>query len=245
MKALAKLFLFAAFMASFFAPPLNAEELYLRDNFQHAKAGDFIVVSASKTHTLMHIAKKENNTLSIEEIAVPQNMRPLHMSWKEWVRQGAPGHSSWVTFNIDLKSGKMVHYYSYTKKNWYEIPEADNFLTKLLNLKFIKIHDQARKRIGPKARSGRDMRPTWQPQMKVDGQIIKGITFDAWRARWPRDGSDLSGKTIEVFLPSESDNYPAYFPYWLQINGAIGKAKIRIIDSGSKLQSPRTIKIPN
>lgn len=244
MKAIAGLLFIAALMACNVFPPLNAEELYLRNNFQRAQTGDFIVVAASKTQTVMHISKKENQILSIEEIAVPQSRRPLNMNWKEWVRQGAPGHSSWVTFDIDLKSGQMTRYYSYTKKNWYEIPEADNFLTKLLNLKFVKIHDQARKRIGPKARSGRDNRPTWQPIMKVDGQIIKGVAFDAWRTRWPRDGTDLSGKTIEVFLPADSLSYPAYFPYWLQINGAIGKAKIRIIDSGSGLQSPRASKVP-
>lgn len=220
---------------------LQAEELFLRNNLKNAQPGDFIVISASKTQTLLLINAKQDSILTIEEIAVPENKRSPQVSWKQWVTQGAPGNTSWVRFNIDLQTGKMLSYYSFTKKNWFEIPDADNFLSKLLNLKFTQIPENARKRVGPKPRSGPEMRSLWQPQMIVDGQNIKGVLFDAWRTRWPRDGSDLSEKVIEVFLPQDSKRYPAYFPYWLQINGVIGKAKIRIIDSGSQLKSPNTI----
>lgn len=219
--------------------PLQAQELFLRDNLQRAQPGDFIVISSNKTQTLMHIYAKQNQVLTIEEIAVPESKRSSDLGWKEWVRQGAPGNTSWVMFDIDLRTGQMLRYYSFTKKNWFEIPEADNLLSKLLNLKFFKIPDDVRKRVGPKPTSGPDLRPLWQPRMMVEGKPIQGVPFDAWRTKWPRDGSDLSGKTIEVYLPRDSQRYPAYFPYWLQINGVIGKAKIRIIDSGSRLQSPR------
>jgi hypothetical protein len=218
---------------------VQAEELFLRNNLQRAQPGDYLVISANKTQTLMHIYDKQDQILTIEEIAVPEGKRASNISWKEWVRQGAPGNTSWVMFDIDLRTGQMIRYYSFTKRNWFEIPNADNFLSKLLNLKFTKIPDNARKRIGPKIHSGPELRSLWQPRMIVEGKTITGIKFDAWRTKWPRDGSDLSGKTIEVYLPH--DSYPAYFPYWLQINGAIGKAKIRIIDSGSQLQSPRSL----
>ena len=218
---------------------LQGEELILRNNLQRAQPGDYIVISANKTQTLLLIHAKHQSILTIEEIAVPESKRSPTLSWKEWINQGAPGHTSWVRYDIDLQTGKMLHYYSFTKKNWFNIPDADNFLSKLLNLKFIQIPENARKRVGPKPRSGPEMRPLWQPRMIVEGQPIKGVQFDAWRTRWPRDGSDLSDKAIEVYLPQDSQRYPAYFPYWLQINGAIGKAKIRIIDSGSKLQSPK------
>lgn len=218
---------------------LQAEELILRNNLQRAQPGDYIVISANKTQTLFLIYAKRNPILTIEEIAVPESKRSPNISWKEWISQGAPGNTSWVRYDIDLQTGQMLRYYSFTKRNWFEIPDADNFLSKLLNLKFTHIPDSARKRIGPKSSSGPEMRPLWQPRMIIEGQPIRGVTFDAWRTRWPRDGSDLSGKAIEVYLPCDSQRYPAYFPYWLQINGAIGKAKIRIIDSGSQLQSPR------
>lgn len=238
MKWLAHL-LFVLIVSMGFCTPLQGEELILRQNLDHAQPGDYIVISANKTQTLLHIANKQNQILTIEEIAVPESQRSPQVSWKEWMRAGAPGNSSWVMYDINLQTGQMMRYYSFTKKNWFEIPEADNFLSKLLNLKFTKIPESARKRIGPKIKSGPELRAIWQPRMVVDGKTIPGITFDAWRTKWPRDGSDLSGKTIEVYLPTDSKRYPAYFPYWLQIQGAIGKAKIRIIDSGSQLQSPR------
>ncbi len=222
-----------------FFSPLQAEELFLRNNLQRAQPGDYLVISANKTQTLMHIYDKQHQVLTIEEIAVPESKRNSNVTWKEWVRQGAPGNTSWVMYDIDLRNGHMVRYYSFTKKNWFEIPDNDNFLSKLLNLKFTKISDKARKRVGPKPRSGPELRPLWQPRMIVEGKTIKGVTFDAWRTIWPRDGGDLSGKTIEVYLPRDNQRYPAYFPYWLQINGVIGKAKIRMIDSGSQLQSPK------
>lgn len=225
------------FIFVFFGFTLVAEEIVLKNNLQQAKPGDYLVISCNKTLTLMHMANKEDHVLTIEEIAVAENHQPSN--WKEWVSKDAPGNTSWVKYEIDLTSGKMLRYYSYTKKNWYEISDADNFLSKLLTLKMSKIGDRARKRVGPKPFSGPDMRPLWQPRLIVEGKPIEGVEFDAWKTDWPKDGSDLSNKTIEVYLPRDSQRYPSYFPYWLQINGAVGKAKIRIIDSGSQLKSPK------
>lgn len=218
---------------------VTAEELFLRENFQRAQPGDYIVTSANKTLTLMHIYAKQNQILTIEEITLPENKQPTQLSWKEWVHQNAPGHTNWVMYTLDLHSGKMLNYYSFTKKNWFEIPEVDNFLSKLLNLKLSKIPENARKKVGPKPKSGPDWRPLWQPSLVVEGQLIQGVQFDAWRTKWPRDGSDLSDKMIEIYLPKDNQRYPSYFPYWLQVNGVIGKAKIRIIDAGSHLHSPK------
>jgi hypothetical protein len=219
---------------------LHSEQvLFLKDNLQRAHPGDYIVISSNKNNTLMHMYDKKDHILTVEEVAIPDNKRKVHeMSWKEWLEKGAPDNTSWVMYEIDLKTGQMLRYYSFTKKGWFEIADADNFLSKLLNLKLVKTPEQARKKVGPKPVSGPDWRPIWQPQMIVDGKRIKGVSFDAWRTRWPRDGGDLSGKTIEVYLPQDSQRYPSYFPYWLQISGMVGKAKLRIIDSGSQLKSP-------
>lgn len=219
-------------------PSLQADSLFLRDNLQQAQPGDYLVISANKTQTLMHIYDKQNNLLTIEEIVVPEGKRPQSMGWKQWVEENAPGHTSWVMYEIDLRNGQMLRYYSFSKKGWFEIPDADNFLSKLLNLKMTKIPLDERKRVGPKPKSGPDFRPLWQPRMVVDGRPIKDVQFEGWRTRWPRDSSELSGRVIEVFLPQDNRLYPSYFPYWLQIIGAVGKAKIRIIDSGHNLQSP-------
>ncbi len=218
---------------------LQAEDLILRNNLQQARPGDFLVISANKTHTLFHIYGKQNQRLTIEEIAIPESKHLPSIDWKEWILQGAPNNTSWVMYDIDLLNGQMTRYYSFTKKNWFEIPDADNFLSKLLNLKFSKIPESARKKVGPKPLSGPDLRPVWQPRLILEGKVISGVAFDAWQTKWPSDNSELAKKTIEIYLPQNQQLYPSYFPYWLQINGAIGKAKIRIINSGTQLKSPK------
>jgi hypothetical protein len=219
--------------------PLLGNEFFLRDNLQKALPGDYIVTSSCKTETLFHIYAKNDHTLTIEEISVPESKRPKGISWKQWVVNQAPGNTNWVMYEINLHTGQMGRYYSFTKKNWFEIPEADNFLGKLLSLKFMSIDSKLRKRMGPKAPAGPDQRPFWQPTMIVEGQKKQGVLFHAWQTRWPRDNSDLAGKIIEIYTPQDTNRYPSYFPYWLQINGVTGKAKIRIIDSGHQLESIR------
>lgn len=222
-----------------------AADIVLKDNLQHAQSGDYIVITANHTDTLMLMRGKRAGVLSIEEVAIPECKHPQEMNWKEWMKSGAPNHTSWVQYDIDTTSGKMLSYYSFTKKNWLEIPEADNFFSKLLNLKLSKIQESARKRVGPKSASGPEQRPLWQPRMIVDGKSVPGIFFDAYKTRWPKDGSDLSGRIIELFLPKESDKYPAYFPYQLQVTGAVGKAKVRVIDSGKAMVSPAPLTSQN
>ncbi len=218
---------------------LNSEVMVLKNNLLQARKGDYIVISTNKTNTLMHIADRNNQFLTIEEVSIPENRTSSQLNWKAWISQNAPGNTSWVMYDLDLQTGQMARYYSFTKRNWYNIPDKDNFLLKLLNLKFTPIPDNLRKKVGPKPTSGPDWRPYWQPKMMFEGRPIKNVRFEAWRTRWPNDGGDLAGRTLEVYLPQDSQLYPAYFPYWLQVNGAVGKAKIRIVDSGTGLVSPK------
>jgi hypothetical protein len=230
------------FLLLFYSIHLKATEntLTLKENFQKALPGDYIVVSFNKTDTLMHIYDKEYPIMTIEEITIPENSaKEQKIKWKEWIEKEAPGHSCWVMYEIDVQTGEMLRYYSFTKKGWFTIPDADNFLSKLLNLRLTKTPDRARKKIGPRPSSGPDMRAIWEPRMIVNGKVMKEVKFDAWQTQWPRDQSELSGKLIEIYLPQNSQLYPSYFPYWLQVTGAVGKAKVRIIDSGRDLKSPK------
>ncbi len=229
----------AAFLLMFGC--LQGDELLLRENMMNAKPSDFLVIMSNKTDTLLHIADRKDYLLTVEEIAVPEGKKLESVTWKEWVAQSAPGNTSWVTYEIDLRNGQMTKYYSFTKRNWFEIPDSENFLIKLLSFRLTKIPENIRKKVGPKPSSGPDWRPLWQPKMIIEGQTVNGVMFDAWETKWPRDNSELSGKTVEVYLPKESERYRAYLPYWLQINGSIGKAKIRIIDSGTNLKSPKAM----
>ena len=221
-------------------PIQAAQELYLRDNLGRAQTGDFIVTSSNKNYTLLHIYDKTERSLVMEEITVPDSKINLQNStWAAWVQNGAPCHTSWVMYEIDLPSGQMLEFFSFTKNGWMDLGKADNFLSALLNLRLYKVPEQQRKRIGPKSSGDFDFRKIWQPPMIVGGHQIHDVPFDAWHTVWPKDGSELSGKSIDVYLPQHPEMYLSYFPYWLQISGVIGKAKIRIIDSGKQLVSPK------
>ncbi len=219
----------------------SPSQLYLRDNLNKAKKGDYIVTSQSKSFTLLHIYDKQDNNLTIEEISVPSNKLCLQEgSWKQWIGFGAPNHTSWVMFSIDLPTGQIKKFFTFSQERWHEMSQADNFLSTLLNLRLEKIPLDDRKRVGHIPNDGRpDRRSHWQPRMTFEGKTYNDVSFDAWRTRWPKDNSELSGRVIEIYTPEDNDLYPAYFPYWLQISGIIGKAKVRIIDSGSGLISPR------
>lgn len=213
-------------------------EMSLRNNLAKALPGDYIVTAQNKNFTVLLVRSKDEQNLFIDEITLPATRKPKdkQFSWRKWMESGASGHSCWMMYAITLPTGCVHNVFSYTKNEWVSIPQAQNFLSTLLSLHLKLIPTSERKRVGPPPSSDSvDRRQIWQPPMIVDGNVIKGVAFDAWRTRWPNDNSELSGRMIEVFLPRESDKYPGYFPYWLQISGLLGKAKIRIIDSGTRV----------
>lgn len=215
-----------------------AEDLLLRDNLKRAQAGDYLVSFQNKNYTILLIRGKEAENLYIEEITLPAARLPntSQFSWRQWVESGAPGHTCWLMYTIHVPTGTMQQTYSYTRNEWVTIPQSQNFFSTLLNLKLKKVDDYDRKKVGPAPSSdSRDRRRLWQPELIVDGTVVKDVAFDAWHTRWPSDGTELSGKAIEVYTPNDSAKYPAYFPYWLQISGIVGNAKVRIVDSGSGL----------
>ncbi len=212
-----------------------SEEIYLRDNLMQAKPGDYIVSAQSRNYTVLLIMEKTNDTLVIQEITVPEKRFPkgIITTWREWVTKGAPGHTSWVGYEIAPYSGEMREFYSYSKQAWCQISDSENILGTLLNLRMHRLDDRNRRRIGGSNHA------FWQPRLIVEGEEVMGVTFDAWRTRWPKDGSELSGKTVEVYLPTRESGYPSYFPSWLQVSGLIGKARVRTVDSGHNLKSPQ------
>lgn len=217
------------------------EGFSLRENLQYANVGDFVVTAQGKSFTLLHIYSRTPELLTIEEITVPNNRLAAGLSWRDWVSQGAPGSTSWLLYAINIATGKIEQSYSISKRGWIDLSQqGESFLPILLNLPFVPVPEKERKRVGTPPDTGSpDWRKAWQPKMVVDRREIPNVKFEAWRTHWPKDGSELSGRTIEIYLPQEeSQRYPSYFPYWLQIKGAVGKANVRIIDSGSKLLSP-------
>lgn len=229
------------FYVAFFGIVFNmhaAQKLNLIENLRKAQPGDFIVTSYNKNFSLLHIWSKNNHSMAIEEISIPAAKIPKNHSWRQWVKEGAPKNSSWVIYVIDLQSAQCLHTYALCKQGWLAVAPRDNILYTLLNLEFQAIPTHQRKRVGGSLLTPRHERPLWQPALIFNGQHVAGIHFDGWKTQWPKDGSDLSGMQIEAYLPAANSTYPNYFPYWLQISGAVACAKIRIVDTGTGLTSP-------
>ncbi len=209
--------------------------LQLRDNLRRAKPGDYLVTAQNRNYTVMAIQKVSPRSVVIEEITVPfKSVRPGE-DWKAWVLKGAPNHTCWVRFSVDLETGQLTEEISNSRQKQLQ-QAASQFLSTLLTLPFEQIPLNERRRVGPPPSSGSvDRRPFWQPKLLVEGHSLEGIRLEPFWAKWPKDGSELSGRMIEVFLPEKGQDYPDYFPYWLQISGLTGRAKIRIVDSGRGL----------
>lgn len=235
--------LFSIAMQLLIAASLFADEMALRNNLRRAKPGDFVVTLQQKNYTLLLVRSYFGDDIGIEEITVPVNLIPKgNFSWRSWVQQGASCHTAWIYYRVNIPSGTIQQAYSFSRHEWISIPQWQNFMTTLLNLPLYPISERDRKRVGPPPSGDTpDRRPIWQPKMVVDGQEIAGVAFEAWRTRWPKDGSELSGKAIEIYLPKDSERYPSYFPFCLQVSGMVGKGKVRIVDAGKQLFSPARV----
>lgn len=210
--------------------------LFLRQNFAHAQKGDYLVAVRNKNYTMILIEEKLGSSLVIQEITIPEPLFPRQCpTWRSWLEAGAPGHTAWVAYTVQLNTGRLDNYYSYSHQSWMKLSENDNLFSKLINLPFQPLPAHKRRLVGT---SGGRERP-WQPRMIVEGVQMPGILFDAWEGRWPRDQTELSGKKIIVYVPQPGEQYPDYFPYWMQVKGAVGKTQLRVVDSGRRLHSPR------
>ena len=215
----------------------SVQSLLLKDSLRNAKVGDYIITQQGKMHTAWIVVKKSEQELVIDEISLPSNAFPKeYPSWSSWLFSGAPNNTSWIEFTVDLSSGVVHNWYSKTKGRHFSLPQNENLLTTLLTLTLYEIPPSERKRVGPRQIGLKiDTRSLWEPPLIFNGEKIEGAAFYAWRTQWPKDGSALSQKTIEVYTPKEGP-YPAYFPYWLQVRGLAGQAKLRVVDSGSYRQ---------
>jgi len=211
-------------------------EFSFLENLAEAVPGEFIVTLYGKTYTLFHIRSKSDRHIIVEEVSTPKFGNGI--VWRSWFEQGAPKHTSWIVYSINLDTGKMDECYSLSNNSWLDVSYADIFLSTLMTLKFSPVSERERRRLGPQSCEGVDHRSYWNPKMVVDGEVIPKILFDAWKSLWPDDGTELARKEIEVYLPRDNQNYCDYFPYWLQISNSFGRATVRIVDSGKGLSFP-------
>lgn len=215
----------------------GSDTLFLRDELLRANTGDYVVTLQNKTVTLLHIVRVDGKRLIIEEISAPEKSS-AHPNWKEWVSSQAPGHSSWVVYEIDVSAQALLEFYSLSQKRFIDIAPQESFLPTLLEMELSKVPLEDRKRIGQPPQKGEpDRRNLWQPPLVFEGNRMTNAKFEAYLGKWPKDGSPLAGKGVEVYLPIGLKNVPRYFPYWINVQQTLGRGQIRIIDTGTGLQS--------
>lgn len=211
----------------------------LRQRLYEASKGDFVVMAHKKVYTLLHVFDRQGDRITIEEVTAPASRLRHPINWREWVQQGAPNNTNWILYSVNLTNGTVENGYSVSQRTLINLSQ-DHFFSTLLNLPFVRVPDHQRKRKGVSQRpGGPDTRPFWQPRLVFEGNVVEGVPFSAWTTQWPKDGSVISGKWVETYLPESDGRFVSYLPFWLQVSGNIQNiATIYIIDSGKNLISP-------
>lgn len=211
-----------------------AESFQLKKVLERGKVGEFVVAAHQKNYTLWHIKDRQEHCLLLEEISVPIKRVCLgDNGWQGWVDAGAPQHIGWVMYSLNLLSGHVMGIYSVNQGCWLSQEIPNRFLSTLLNVHFYPVAAQERRRMG---KSCAQTAPYWNPPLFYRGEEVPDQPFDQYITRWPTDGTELSNKKVEIYL-LQSEKFPSFFPYWLQVSGGFGKACIRIVDSGCCLKT--------
>lgn len=218
--------------------PLSAS-ISIKERTPFAEPGDYIVSQQDKNFTVLLIRSFNAPKIVFEEISTPKAQK----NWKEWVQARAPGHTSWVVYEIDLSKDQLIECYSYSHQGWLFLDESQHFLAKLISLPLQKIPLEQKKRIGPAPQNGEeDRRSVWNPPLIVEGKKIEKPQFDSFRGIWPKDDTQLSESRIDLYF--RKDGSPFFFPHWIEICNGHFTLKIRVLDSGKHLTSPITGAIP-
>ncbi|WP_194847041.1 hypothetical protein [Candidatus Neptunochlamydia vexilliferae] len=211
--------------------------LTLKDKFEVAEVGSYIVTEQNQLVSLLHLHTVRDHKLIFEEISIPLH-KAKKIDWKRWVEKGSPGNTSWILYEMDLEKGAVTECYSVTRKAWVRTEEMNAFLIPLFSLKLQALSEEERFQKGATATPGKVGHRPWGPPQTIEGKKIKDPEYDVYTTRWPHDESDLSDKPIVLYFDKSHPTFP--FPYWMQIRDGALKFKMRALDSGSGLYSPFT-----
>lgn len=210
----------------------------LKDRFEQAQAGDFVVCELNRSYNLIRIHENKGNRLILEEITLPSKLpKEGKADWEQWLSSGAEGHTSWTVIEVDLENSQILECFSFFRNAWLILSEEDSFLIKLLHLDLSPIPTSKRRKIGPPPRGDLDTRKLWTPPLVFDGKPVSNPKFDAYEILWPKDGTPLANKKLEFYFDQAHPEFP--FPYWGRVmNAAEAAYKFRVVDSGKHLASP-------
>jgi len=191
----------------------------LIEPLREAKVGEYFLFSHKKNAALVivrHVSKKE---IVFHEIHAPTPPLNVH----EWLRQKAPGHTSWIEVRLDSASGAVKSAYCHLRSSW--LPKEDQkFTTTLLTLPFKKTSHEERRRCGAPTRDNPLPRHLWEPPTP---QGLKKMPSKPYVSHWPKDGSELAGGRVEVYMLEGSA-----LPTWIEVRRANLKEYIRLLATG-------------
>ena len=217
--------------------PLQLLALDLKEEVKKAEKGDFIVYAYKQSVVLCLIRENTPPMLVVEEISAPLDQ--TQTNWQEWISKQAPGHTSWTISRINITDGNIASIFSVDARSFLNSNPAFQFLPTLISLQLHRIEPYDRKYIGAAPLAGeQDLRSLWLPKIIFQGKQIFPL-INAYRVRWPKDESELSGKPIDIYLVASDTSGGAltYLPYWIEVL-SVAKAKISALDSGKNLSSP-------
>src|SRR5271157_1098825 len=99
-KFLTIVFSFCAIFTNTFA-----SDSIVQTRLMKAQRGDYIVTESNQMISILAIRSLTPYSLILEEISAPANaLKYRPASWSEWVRERAPGHTSWSMVEINLEN---------------------------------------------------------------------------------------------------------------------------------------------
>ena len=239
-----KAFFYACFL--FLTFHSQALPFSLNEKIAKGQPGDYIVTEKENNFSLLLLRSQSSSLLVLEEISIPTVLFEslATPSWRQWVEKGAPGHTSWTLFEINLEKGKLQESYSFSQRRWLSWDDSEPFLASVLFLPLEKLPPEQRKRIGPPPLSGeQDRRSLWSPTLVKEGKKMPKAQCEAFRSHWPEDNSHLSLCQIDLYFDSQSPVFP--FPFWIEVYNGHYSFKLPVVDSGSNLYSTFRGTIPH
>ncbi|MEM7175644.1 MAG: hypothetical protein AAF443_06950 [Chlamydiota bacterium] len=230
------LFLFLIGFFPLFAPAFSAQ---LKEKVSVASPGDYAVIKQNKTYTLLHLHSRIDSELIFEEISIAAHqVDQQSMHWKEWVANGAPGHTSWILYSVDLEYNAVTECFSFTRQTHLATHKIDAFFTTLLNIELDPLPVKERIQRGSPQKAGQvKRRQAWAPPQYIEGKRHPNPSYDVFTAVWPCDGSEIAGKKLVFYFDHNQPSFP--FPYWMQARSGAIKYKMHAVDSGKHLKSPQ------
>ena len=222
-----KIFILSLFIFAIKNSFLHGEQkISLLKVINNCPSGSYIVFEHNQTNIGIILKEKQLNKIILHEVFFSKNLSKNLYDWKKRLNQDSNYFAKFETIiENDTSFTKPIFCKKNKKVSKEQIFSFSSILTSLtfksLPKDNVKMTKDALNNPIP-----------WKPQLIIEGKSINYSECNTYEAYWPEDGSIMSNKRIEIYLPSISNDKFLCLPIWLEIESPIGKIKIRAIDAG-------------